>query len=78
MEKLMEIVEQHPELKETYDKLLELKGKLSKEDIEKFLKEHNIDLPDLDELKDGAEKLLSGKDGIASAVKGLGGLFGKK
>ncbi len=77
MDKLMEIIEQHPELKEAYDKLVELKGKLSKEDIEKFLQEHGIDLPDLDELKEGAEKLLGGKDGIADAVKGLGGLFKK-
>lgn len=79
MEKLLAIIEQHPELKEAYDKLVELKGKLSKEDIEAFLKEHHIDLPDnLDELKDEAEQLLNkGKSGLADAVKGLGGLFNK-
>lgn len=82
MDKLMELIEQHPELKEAYDKLVEIKGKLSKEDIVAFLKEHDIDLPDLpdlDELKDKAEDLLGGgKEGIADAIKGIGGLFGKK
>lgn len=78
-QKLKEILKAHPELKEAYDKLVALKGKLTKEDIEAFLKEHHIDLPDnLDELKEDAEKLLGkGKEGIADAVKGLGGLFNK-
>ena len=70
-EKIKELLAAHPEAKEAFDKLVELKGKLNKEDIEAFLKEHSIDLPDnLDELKEQAEKLFGeGKEGLGKLVE---------
>ena len=52
MEEIAKLLEQHPELKEAYDKLVELKGELSLDDVTAFLKEHGISLDGIGELTD--------------------------
>ena len=89
MEELQKIIEQHPELKEAFDKLVELKGKLSKEDIEAFLKEHGISLDSISELTDDMLEDISGgfsmkgfidkaKDTAEKAMKAASPLMGSK
>ncbi len=89
MEELKKLIEQHPELKEAFDKLVELKGKLSKADIEAFLKEHGLSLDGITELTDDMLDDISGgismrefvnkaKDTAEKAIKASSPLMGSK
>ncbi len=69
MEEIAKLIEQHPELKEAYDKLVELKGELSMDDIKAFFKEHGIALDGIGELADDILDDVTGGSSIGQYFK---------
>ena len=69
MEEIVKLIEQHPELKEAYDKLVALKGELSLDDIKAFLKEHGVDLDGIGELTDDMLDNITGGTSLGQYFK---------
>ena len=74
MEEIMKLIEETPALKEAYDKLVELKGKLTDEEIVAFIQEH---MPSLGEKGELSEDDLDGVAGGSSLSKQLGNAMDK-
>ena len=69
MEEIMKLIEEHPELKEAYDKLVQLKGELSLDDVKAFLKEHNVSLDGVKELADDVLDDVAGGGNVGQYFK---------
>ena len=77
MEEIMKLIEEHPELKEAYDKLVQLKGELSLDDVKAFLQEHGVSLDGVKELADDVLDNVAGGFNMKSYVSKAKDAFSK-
>ena len=77
MEEIMKLLEEHPELKEAYDKLVQFKGELSLDDVKEFLQEHNVSLDGVKELADDVLDNVAGGFNMKSYVSKAKDVFSK-